>query len=105
MNINGGMDGEDGYTLTPEDESNCWTTLISDDFCTYTQRAEMSLPLAEDVTLSDSWDIDGEEVTATGIQAVTDAIMASENDSFYEHNTTIRIVDGKIAQITRHYVP
>ncbi len=105
INLNGGMDAEGGYTLTSEDDTNGWTTLIWDDFCTYTERAKMDLTLAENVTLNDSWDIDGEAVTATGIEAVTQAIMESANDSFYEHNTELVIEDGKVTEINRHYVP
>ena len=105
INLNGGMDAEGGYTLTSEDDTNGWTTLIWDDFCTYTERAKMDLTLAENVTLNDSWDIDGEAVTATGVEAVTQAIMESANDSFYEHNTELVIEDGKVTEINRHYVP
>ena len=105
INLNGGMDAEGGYTLTSEDDTNGWTTLIWDDFCTYTERGTLDLTLAENVTLNDSWDIDGEAVTATGIEAVTKAIMESANDSFYEHNTELVIEDGKVTEINRHYVP
>ena len=105
ININGGMEVEGGYTLTTEEDTNGWTTLIWDDFCTYTERATISLELADNVTLNDSWDIDGDPVTAEGIEAVTTAIMGSENDSFYEHNTELVIEGGKVVEINRHYVP
>ena len=105
ININGGMEAVDGYTLTTQEDTNGWTTLIWDDFCTYTERGIYDLPMAENVTLTDSWDIDGETVTAEGIEAVTAAIMASSNDSFYEHNTELVIEGGKVVAINRHYVP
>lgn len=105
INLNGGMDAEGGYTLTNEEDTNGWTTLIWDDFCTYTDRGTFDLVMDENVALDDSWDIDGEPVTATGIEAVTQAIMASENDSFDEYNTELIIEGGKIAEINRHYVP
>lgn len=105
ININGGMDVDGGYTLTTEEDTNGWTTLIWDDFCTYTERGTVDLALAEDVTFTDAWEIDKEPVSAEGIEAVTAAIMASENDSFDAYNTTLRIEDGKVVEINRRYVP
>ena len=103
--INGGMEEEDGYTLISEEDTNGWRTMIWDDFGTYTERDVVNLPLAENVTFNDSWNIDAEPVTATGIEDVTKAIMESENDSFYEHNTELVIEGGKVVAINRHYVP
>ena len=112
ININGGFEEENGYTLTTEEDTNGYTTLDYNDFCTYTQRGTCNLELAENVTFTDNSDIDAaaieagkEGVTATGIEAVTKAIMESENDSFYDHNTEIVIQDGKIVEITRSFVP
>ena len=106
ININGGYDAENGYTLTTEDDSNGWTTLLDDDFCTYTERGAANLELAENVTFTDSSDIEAfnngsDPLAVTGIEAVTKAIMESANDSFYEHNTTIVIEGGKVTEINR----
>lgn len=112
ININGGFEEENGYTLTTEEDTNGYTTLDYNDFCTYTLRGTCKLDLAENVTFNDSYDIDAEAltngkepVTATGIEAVTKAIMESENDSFYDHNTEFVIQNGKVVEITRRFVP
>ena len=59
ININGGYDTKEGYTLRPqdEDEGNGWTTLLDDDFCTYTDRGVFNLELAENVTFTDYRDM------------------------------------------------
>ena len=112
INLNGGFEAENGYTLTTAEDTNGWTTLLWDDFCTHTDRGAVSLELAEDVTFTDAWFLDlaaieagREAITATGIEAVTKAIQESENDSFYELNTEIVLKDGKVTEINRHYVP
>ena len=102
--INGGLD-EGGYTLRDYDEDNCWRVIEYDDYNTYTQREVATLALAEDVTLTDSWDIDGETVKAEGADAVAAAILESPNDAFFYGNTTIRIEGGRIVEIIRRYVP
>ena len=48
---------------------------------------------------------EADPVTAEGIEAVAKAIMKSENDSFYDHNTELVIEDGKVIEFNRHYVP
>jgi len=114
ININGGYDTKEGYTLRPqdEDEGNGWTTLLDDDFCTYTDRGVFNLELAENVTFTDYRDMtasaifNGEEAPSfTGIEAVTKAIAESKDDSFYANNAEIRIEGGKVVEITRRYVP
>lgn len=104
IEINGGYEAG-GYTLTTHEDTNGWTTTGDDDFCTYTRRATVDLTLSENVHLTDSWDIDGETVEATGIEAVTQAIMTSRNENFYEENTKIVIENGKVTEINRYYVP
>lgn len=105
ININGGFEKEGGYTLTTDEDTNGWTTTSWDDFCTYTERDTVDLTLAENVIFNDSWDTEADPVTAEGIEAVAKAIMESENDSFYEHNTELVIEDGKVIEFNRHYVP
>ena len=103
--INGGFEEEGGYTLTTHEDTNGLTTTGWDDFCTYTERDTVTLELAENVTFNDSWDIEKEPVTAEGIEAVTNAILTSENGDFYEHNAKLVIEDGKVVEINRRYVP
>ena len=105
ININGGMDAENGYTLTTEEDTNGWMTMLDDDLTTHTERGVVTLPMAGNVTFTDSSDLESEPVTVTGIEAVTQAIMASQNDSFYPDNTDIVIEGGQITQINRIFVP
>lgn len=105
--INGGYPEDNGFTLTrlEEEYGDGWRTITDDDFATYTLRDTLSLTLDENVILEDSWNIDGEPVNATGIEAVANAIMASGNDRFDELNTELRLEDGKVVEIIRCYVP
>lgn len=112
IDINGGYEAENGYTLTNPEDTNGWITTGDDDFCTYTERGTCNLTLADTVTFTDSSFLDmsaveagREPVTATGIEAVTRAIAQSENDSFDAYNTEIVIRDGKVVEITRRYNP
>ena len=112
INLNGGMDAENGYTLTTEEDTNGWITTGYNDFGTYTERGTVSLELAENVTFTDGYFLDAAALEAgqkpliiTGIEAVTKAIMESENDSFNELNTELVIENGKVTEINRHYVP
>lgn len=112
ININGGFEAENGYTLTTEEDTNGFTTTGYNDFCTYTERGTCNLELAENVTFTDSADIDAdallngkEALTVTGIEAVTQAIAEAQIDSFDSHNTEIVIQDGKVVQINRRFNP
>lgn len=102
--INGGLDG-DGYVLRAFDEDNCYKVVEFDDFNTYTERDVQTVPFAEDVVFTDGWDIEKAPVTVTGIEDVIKAIAASENDSFDQYSTQMCFEDGRIAEITRSYVP
>ena len=120
--INGGEGKADGYTLShyvPDPEfdlseqyPDCWMSIIPNDYHSYTDNGVYNLELAEDVTFIDKWDLDiaaieaGQRpLTATGIEAVTKAIMESKNDSFYELNTEVVIANGKVVEITRIFNP
>ena len=103
--INGGYEYENGYTLGSEEDTNGFMAVDYNDLRSYTRRAVMDLPLAENVTFTDSADIEAEPVKASGIEAVTKAIQESKRDDFDPENTEIRIVDGKIVEINRRYTP
>ena len=112
IDINGGFDAENGYTLTNPEDTNGWTTTGYDDFCTYTERGTVSLELADNVTFTDGYFLDAAALEAgqkplivTGIEAVTKAIMESENDSFDALNTEVVIENGKVVDIARCYTP
>ena len=118
--INGGYEN-DGYTLAhyePDPDfdgwqfPDCWMSIEDNDYHTYTDHGAFNLPLAENVTFTDKWDMDlaayeagREPLTAEGIEAVTQAITGSEHDTFYENNAEVVIKDGKIVEITRDYNP
>ena len=102
--INGGMDGE-GYDLRAYDEDNCWRVAELDDYPTWTEQGEVTLPLADDVKYTDSSDIDGDAVTGTGIAEMVQAVEETGEDGFDEYDTTVRIEAGKIVEIVRVYAP
>ena len=57
------------------------------------------------MTFTDSWDIEQEPQTASGAEAVAEAITGTEMDYFSPLNTTVRVEDGKIVEIIRTYMP
>ena len=102
--INGGLDNG-GVTLRPYDEDNCWKAVLEDDLHTYFKWGETTLPLSEEVTFTDGWDIEKDPVTVTGAEAVAEAITGAEMDAFIPENTTVRVEDGRIVEIVRVYMP
>ena len=112
IKINGGFEEDGGYTLTTEEDTNGYLTTGYNDFGTYTERGTCNLVLAENVTFTDSSDIDADALlsgkqplTVTGIEAVAKAIAEAANDSFNDHNTKVVIQDGKVVEINRSYNP
>ena len=102
--INGGLD-EGGVTLRAYDEDNVWRAVLENDLHTYFNWGETTLPLADDVTFADSWDIEKDPVTVTGAEAVAEAITGTDMDAFIPDNTTVRVADGQIVEIVRVYMP
>ena len=102
--INGGLDNG-GVTLRPYDEDNCWRAVLEDDYHTYFNWGEATLPLSEDVTFTDGWDIEKDPVTVSGAEAVADAITGTDMNYFSSLNTTVRVEGGKIVEIVRAYMP
>ena len=102
--INGGLD-EDGWVLRAYDEDNCWKVAMEDDYSTYTDQGETTLPLDDAVTFTDGWDIEKDPVTVSGAEAVAEAIAGSENESFDPYSTTVTVSDGKVVEIYREYTP
>ena len=90
----------DFFVLRSFDEDNCWRVVLEDDSITYTDRGETVLPVAEDVVFTDGWDANAEPLTASGAEAIN-AIMESEMEYFLPMNTTIRVENGQIVEITR----
>ena len=102
--INGGLN-DNGFTLHAYEEDNCWRIVMENDENTYTNRGEATLPLAEDVAFTDSWEIGKEPVTVTGAEEVAKAITESEMDYFSPLNAVIRVENGEIVEIIRTYMP
>lgn len=102
--INGGLD-EGGVTLRAYDEDNVWRAVEYDDHHTYFNWGETTLPVSDDVTFTDGWDIEKEPVTVSGAEAVTEAVSGTEMDSFIPLNTTVCVEGGKIVEIVRAYMP
>ena len=104
LQINGGMD-EGGFNLRPYEEDNCWKVCMEDDYATWTAYGETTLPLDEAVTFTDGWDIEKDPVFVSGAEAVAEAVNGTEMEYFLYLNTTVRVEDGKIAEIVRTYMP
>lgn len=111
ININGGYRAENGFTLTSDRDVDGWTTLMDNDYCTYTKRGVFNLALSENVTFIDYATMDTEAMlngveppTFKGIEAVAKAI-AEDAQYFSPNNTELRIEGGKVVEITRRYVP
>ena len=102
--INGGL-YNGGITLWSYDEDNCWKVVMEDDYHTYTDHGETVLPLDDEVTFTDGWEIGKDPVTTTGAEAVAAAITGTDMDYFSPLNTTVRVEDGKIVEIIRVYIP
>lgn len=102
--INGGID-EGGYDLRAYDEDNCYKVAEYDDYPTWTDHGEATLPLDEDVVFTDSSDIDSEPLTVTGAKAVAKAIVESGDEFFDEYCATVTVEGGKVVAIDRVYTP
>ena len=74
--INGGLDNG-GVTLRAYDEDNCWKAVEYDDHHTYFNWGETTLPLSDNVSFTDGWDIEKDPVTVTGAEAVRAARTSS----------------------------
>ena len=112
IDINGGYDTENGFTLTTREDTNGYVTTSDNDLRTHTERGTANLELAENVTFTDNSEMDmaaieagKEPVKAEGIEDVIKAINEAEFDSFDSDNTTVRIENGKVVEIVRNFMP
>ena len=102
--VNGGLDNG-GVTLRAYDEDNCWRAVEYNDQHTYMYWGETTLPLADEATFTDGWDIEQDPMTTTGAEAVCEAITGAEMDTFIPQNTTVSVEGGRIVEIVRVYIP
>lgn len=104
VQINGGL-VEDGYDLTKNDGDDYWTVAGLDDYPTWTELGDVTLPLDDALSLVDGWNGDDKPVTADGVEAVVKTIQSSEDVYFDEYNTTVTVQSGKVVKIHRVYNP
>ena len=100
IQINGGLE-EDGCDLCKGEDGLYYEMLLESK--SYQPVADLTLPLAEDFFFRDSADPEKQEQEYTAEQ-----FLASLQDDIYgfsPNNTTVTAVDGKIAQITRNFMP
>lgn len=101
VKINGGFDNE-GYDLVVRDGDDFYTILMWDDAATYTGRAVVSLYLDNGFTFSDDANIDQH---VSGDITNFASLIANDQYGFVPDNTMIKIVNNRIAAITRIYTP
>ena len=100
--INGGIEAG-GVELTLDHD--VYRTVTFDDYPVYYEMGEVTLPLAGDVTLSDSSaDPQASAVETDGADAVAEAGNA-EPDGWMPNNTLVFTEDGTISSIVRIWVP
>ena len=99
--INGGLE-EGGIDLIQD--RGVFRTMSADDYPVYYLMGEVTLPLAEDVTLEDSSaDPQASALESTGVADVARDIADSDNWTVY--NTTAFVQDGHVFDIQRVWVP
>ena len=102
VTINGGIE-EGGMELWIDHD--VYRTVTFDDYPVYYEAGEVTLPLAENVSLSDtSAEPGAEAVMAEGVEEVEKAI-AADPDNWTCNNTTVFTEDGKVTGILRIWVP
>ena len=101
--INGGIDA-DGFSLWLTLDSDGYVAHMLSDLATYTELGTVSLALDPSATYTDSSDIDSDVLTVA-YDGIADAIRDADNAYFVQYNTTIHVVNDKIVEINREYVP
>lgn len=101
--INGGLE-EGGVELSGREDGNGFYFCGFDDMSSYTERGVTTLVVDPAATYTDSSDIESEPVTV-GADGIAEAMLTSGNPFFDEYNTTVRIENGRVAEINRTYVP
>ena len=91
-------------TLTNPEDTNGYRFCGDDDMSAYTELGVTTLQIDPSATYTDSSDIEADPVK-TDYDGIVDAMLASDNDSFDQYNTTVRIESGKVVEIRRVYVP
>ena len=97
--INGGIDN-DGITLVT-DEDTVYYVFDYNDAKVYHELGEISLPVDENFVFYDKVDLENQEATFTAED------LLKEDFEFYftPINTTIRIENGEVVEMTRIFTP
>ena len=105
VSINGEID-EGGAWLTPNG-GGTYRATIWDDHSIYTLVGKTTLPLADDFTLIDCSDAPPapSDTIRSGQQEHLSQIAKQGRDNFYAINTRIKIVQGKVTEIRRFWIP
>ncbi|MBR0369055.1 MAG: peptidoglycan-binding protein [Clostridia bacterium] len=103
MEINGGNEG-DGFMMVASPESNGYVVRMLSDVPTYTEQGVTSLMLDAGCVYNDSSDLDAGPVTVS-YDGIADAIRGDATGFFVPYNTTLTVVDNRITEINREYVP
>ena len=105
VSINGEIE-EGGAWLTPNG-GGTYRATIWDDHSIYTLIGKATLPLADDFILIDCGDepTDPSDTIRTGQQEYIDQVAKQGRDNFDAINTRVTIVQGKVKEIRRHWIP
>jgi hypothetical protein len=101
--INGGA-LKGGIDLVPVEEGDIWRFCGDDDISAYTDQGVTTLVVDPSVTYTDRSDIEADPVNAD-YEGMVDAMMAAQDDTFDQYNTTVRIEAGKVIAIDRVFRP
>ncbi len=102
--VNGGFE-QGGAELTSAG-GGTYKARSMDNYPTYTELGRSTLPISEELTISDSYKDVASPVTATyeGLQDYLDGLDGA-SDSFDYISTTVRVDKGKVVDITRNWIP
>lgn len=105
--VNGGI--EQGGACLKAHEGGTWRGLLMDDHAPYTLLGRVTLPLADDLTLTDCGDFPDD---APVVAAASDSLAsylgrmpAWRRAYFFDLNTTVRTEGGRVTEIVRRWIP
>ena len=101
--INGGLE-QGGVDLVPGD-GGTYQVRGMDDYASYTVQGQATLAFAPEMVFTDRSDLQNADGTVTKGADFAAAVQTMENQSFTCYNTTVRVRDGRIVEMTRIYTP
>jgi len=103
VTVNAEQDARAFYLVWNEEEGG-YVVQGMNDLGTYTELGAAALAVAPGASFTDGWDIEKDPVTVA-YDDIEEAIRATENDAFVPDNATVRVQDGRVAEIVRAYMP